>query len=184
MKKRNLKLIGQSTASFCRQCRHFYRRSVFLIRCDSSLKKMRHISFFCLFMLVIWLGHDGALSQSSTYGERGSDLGIQAFQKVVSSKPLENVVVSPHGVASILGMLLPGAHGETRKQVLSALRYKKNGKGRRACTRASLCRAEFEMSNGCCLHPHRAVQDVEEAAQDLDGQVQPGRCADCQRHVH
>ncbi|XP_075892990.1 glia-derived nexin [Nelusetta ayraudi] len=88
---------------------------------------MRHISFFCLFMLVIWLGHDGALSQSSTYGERGSDLGIQAFQKVVSSKPLENVVVSPHGVASILGMLLPGAHGETRKQVLSALRYKKNG---------------------------------------------------------
>lgn len=90
---------------------------------------MRHVSFSCLFMLVAWLGLDGALSQSSTYGERGSDLGIQVFQQVVSSKPLENVVLSPHGVASILGMLLPGAHGETRKQVLGALRYKKNGKG-------------------------------------------------------
>lgn len=90
---------------------------------------MRHVSFSCLLILVAWLGLDGALSQSSTYGERGSDLGIQAFQQVVSSKPLENVVMSPHGVASILGMLLPGAHGETKKQVLGALRYKKNGNG-------------------------------------------------------
>lgn len=88
-------------------------------------------------MLVAWLGLDGTLSQSSTYGERGSDLGMQAFQQVAASKPSENVLLSPHGVASILGMLLPGAHGETRKQVLAALRYKKNGKGRRACTRAS-----------------------------------------------
>lgn len=86
-------------------------------------------------MLAAWLGFDIALCQSSTYGERGSDLGMQAFQQVVSSKPLENVVLSPHGVASILGMLLPGAHGETRKQVLSALRYKKNGKrASRSCS--------------------------------------------------
>lgn len=90
---------------------------------------MRQVTFSCLFVLVPWLCLDVTLSQSSTYGERGSDLGIQAFQQVVSSKPLENVVLSPHGVASILGMLLPGAHGETRKQVLCALRYKKNGKG-------------------------------------------------------
>lgn len=145
---------------------------------------MRHVSFSCVFMLVAWLGLDVGLSQSSTYGERGSDLGMQAFQQVVTSKPLENVVLSPHGVASILGMLLPGAHGETRKQVLSALRYKKNGKGVGALVQERLHgRAEFKMSQGCYLHPHRAVQDVEEAAQDLDGQVQPGRCADCQRHV-
>lgn len=91
---------------------------------------MRHVSFFCLVMLVAWLGLDGTRSQSSTYGERGSDFGIQAFQQVANSKPLENVVLSPHGVASILGMLLPGAHGETRKQMLCALRYKKNGKAR------------------------------------------------------
>uniref|UniRef100_A0A8C7Y9Z7 Serpin peptidase inhibitor, clade E (nexin, plasminogen activator inhibitor type 1), member 2 n=1 Tax=Oryzias sinensis TaxID=183150 RepID=A0A8C7Y9Z7_9TELE len=59
--------------------------------------------------------------------QRGSDLGIQVFQEVVRSRPLENVVLSPHGVASVLGMLLPGAHGETRRQIIKGLRYKKNG---------------------------------------------------------
>lgn len=88
---------------------------------------MKHISLLCLYALVALFGHKGVLSQAPSYGERGSDLGIQVFQEVVRNKPLENVVLSPHGVASILGMLLPGAGGETRKQILNALRYKKNG---------------------------------------------------------
>ncbi|KAG8002239.1 Glia-derived nexin, partial [Nibea albiflora] len=88
---------------------------------------MKRLSLPCLFALVAFYGHKGVLSQPPSYGERGSDLGIQVFQQVVRSKPQENVVLSPHGVASILGMLLPGAHGETRKQILNALRYKKNG---------------------------------------------------------
>lgn len=88
---------------------------------------MKHLSLLCLYALVTLYGTKVVLSQAPSYGERGSDLGIQVFQQVVHSKPLENVVLSPHGVASILGMLLPGAHGETRKQVLNALRYKKNG---------------------------------------------------------
>nr|XP_046244415.1 glia-derived nexin [Scatophagus argus] len=88
---------------------------------------MKHLSLLFLVALVTLYGHEGVLSQAPSYGERGSDLGIQVFQQVVRSRPLENVVLSPHGVASILGMLLPGAHGETRKQVLNALRYKKNG---------------------------------------------------------
>ncbi|XP_051254345.1 glia-derived nexin [Dicentrarchus labrax] len=88
---------------------------------------MKHLSLLCLIALVTLYGHKGVLSLAPSYGERGSDLGIQVFQQVVRAKPLENVVLSPHGVASILGMLLPGAHGETRKQVLNALRYKKNG---------------------------------------------------------
>ncbi|XP_073347961.1 glia-derived nexin [Pagrus major] len=88
---------------------------------------MRHLSLLCLLALVTLYGVEGVLSQAPSYGERGSDLGIQVFQQVVRAKPLENVVLSPHGVASILGMLLPGAHGETRKQILSGLRYKKNG---------------------------------------------------------
>ncbi|KAF4104428.1 glia-derived nexin [Onychostoma macrolepis] len=66
-------------------------------------------------------------SQSSSYGERGSDLGLQVFLHVVQDKPQENVVLSPHGVASILGMLLPGAHGDTRRQLLTGLKYKKTG---------------------------------------------------------
>lgn len=88
---------------------------------------MEHMSLLCLCALVALCSHKGVLSQAPSYGERGSDLGIQVFQQVVHAKPLENVVLSPHGVASILGMLLSGAHGETRKQILNALRYKKNG---------------------------------------------------------
>ncbi|XP_034404888.1 glia-derived nexin [Cyclopterus lumpus] len=89
---------------------------------------MERLSMLCLCALATLRGHQGAMYQApSSYGERGSDLGMQVFQQVVRSKPLENVVLSPHGVASVLGMLLPGAHGETRKQVLNALRYKKNG---------------------------------------------------------
>lgn len=88
---------------------------------------MKRISLLCLYALVSLCAHKSVLSAAPSYGERGSDLGIKVFQEVVRSKPLENVVLSPHGVASILGMLLPGAHGETRKQIVTALRYKKIG---------------------------------------------------------
>lgn len=98
--------------------------SLFPTRCES---KMKHLLLLCLLGLVTFHSHVGALSQASSYGERGSDLGIQVFQEQVRSRPQDNIVLSPHGVASILGMLLPGAHGETRKQVFTALRYKKNG---------------------------------------------------------
>lgn len=79
-------------------------------------------------MLVSFYGQKGVESEALSYGERGSDFGIQVFQQVVCLKPEDNVVLSPHGVASILGMLLPGAHGETRRQILNALHFKKNGK--------------------------------------------------------
>lgn len=88
---------------------------------------MCHCSLLCVLLLVNVGVHVGAVSQAPTYGERGSDLGLQVFQQVALAKPQENVVLSPHGVASILGMLLPGAHGETRRQIFTALRYKKNG---------------------------------------------------------
>ncbi|XP_030008920.1 glia-derived nexin [Sphaeramia orbicularis] len=88
---------------------------------------MKHLFLLCLAALLVLCGHKGVLSQAPSYGERGSDLGIQVFQQIVHSRPVDNVVLSPHGVASILGMLLSGAHAETRKQILSALRYKKNG---------------------------------------------------------
>ncbi|XP_019716878.1 glia-derived nexin [Hippocampus comes] len=88
---------------------------------------MKNLAWLLLYALITLFCHTRALSQVAVYGERGSDLGIKVFQQVVRSKPLDNVVLSPHGVASVLGMLLPGGHGETRRQILSALRYKKNG---------------------------------------------------------
>ncbi|CAL8350493.1 unnamed protein product [Lota lota] len=88
---------------------------------------MWHRSLLC-FLLLLNVGvNEGDLSQAPTYGERGSDLGLRVFQQVARARPQENVVLSPHGVASILGMLLPGAYGETRRQIFTALRYKKNG---------------------------------------------------------
>lgn len=88
---------------------------------------MKQISLLFLSAAVALCGLDIVLCLAPSYGERGSDLGIQVFQEVASSKPQDNVVLSPHGVASILGMLLSGAHGDTRKQIITALRYKKNG---------------------------------------------------------
>ncbi|KAF7646692.1 hypothetical protein LDENG_00183740 [Lucifuga dentata] len=88
---------------------------------------MKQLSLLCLYLLVCFHGQKGVLSEAPSYGERGSDLGIQVFQQIVRTKPQENVVLSPHGVASILGTLLPGAQGETRRQILNSLRFKKNG---------------------------------------------------------
>ncbi|XP_069583748.1 glia-derived nexin [Ranitomeya imitator] len=62
--------------------------------------------------------------------ELGSDIGIQVFNQVVKNKPHDNVVMSPHGVASVLGMLQLGADGKTKKQLTTAMRYKVNVVGK------------------------------------------------------
>ncbi|XP_053246016.1 glia-derived nexin [Podarcis raffonei] len=62
--------------------------------------------------------------------ELGSDIGIQVFNQLVKSRPKENVVVSPHGIASVLGMLQLGADGKTKKQLTTVMRYSVNGVGK------------------------------------------------------
>ena len=62
--------------------------------------------------------------------ELGSDTGIQVFNQIIKSRPFDNVVVSPHGIASVLGMLQLGADGRTKKQLTTVMRYGVNG----ACT--------------------------------------------------
>ncbi|KAK2831028.1 hypothetical protein Q7C36_016114 [Tachysurus vachellii] len=69
----------------------------------------------------------GAVAVPQSYEKVGSDLGLQVFLHMVQQKPHENVVLSPHGVATILGILLPGTHGNTKQQLLSGLRYNKKG---------------------------------------------------------
>ncbi|KAL6471811.1 hypothetical protein MHYP_G00204610 [Metynnis hypsauchen] len=84
---------------------------------------------FCVSVLLAVCMLCGAMSESVslTYGERGSNLGLQVFLQVVQEKPQENVVLCPHGVATVLGMLLLGADGKTKHQLLSGLKYKKKG---------------------------------------------------------
>ncbi|KAG8520848.1 Glia-derived nexin [Galemys pyrenaicus] len=62
--------------------------------------------------------------------ELGSNTGIQVFNQIVKSRPHDNIVVSPHGIASILGMLQLGADGRTKKQLTMAMRYGVNGVGK------------------------------------------------------
>ena len=59
--------------------------------------------------------------------ELGSDTGIQVFNQIVKSRPHDNIVVSPHGIASVLGMLQLGADGRTKKQLTTVMRYGVNG---------------------------------------------------------
>lgn len=59
--------------------------------------------------------------------ELGSDTGIQVFNQLIKSRPHENIVISPHGIASILGMLQLGADGRTKKQLSTVMRYNVNG---------------------------------------------------------
>ncbi|XP_030072417.1 glia-derived nexin [Microcaecilia unicolor] len=62
--------------------------------------------------------------------ELGSDLGIQVFNQIVKLKPEENVVVSPRGIASLLGMLQFGADGKTKKQLATVMRYRMHDVGK------------------------------------------------------
>lgn len=62
--------------------------------------------------------------------ELGSNTGIQIFNQIAKSRPHDNIVVSPHGIASALGMLQLGADGRTKKQLTLVMRYSVNGVGK------------------------------------------------------
>ena len=84
-----------------------------------------HFSFF----LVAAVTLPSVCSQFNPLSleELGSNTGIQVFNQIVRSRPHDNVVVSPHGIASVLGMLQLGADGRTKKQLTTVMRYGVNG---------------------------------------------------------
>ncbi|MEE6510926.1 hypothetical protein FKM82_031265 [Ascaphus truei] len=88
----------------------------------------RHYPLF-LFTAVVITSVQSQLNPLSLE-ELGSDIGIQVFNQVVKARPQDNVVVSPHGIASVLGMLQFGADGKTKKQLTTVMRYKVNEVGR------------------------------------------------------
>ncbi|KAK1162484.1 glia-derived nexin-like [Acipenser oxyrinchus oxyrinchus] len=82
---------------------------------------MGHLSV----LLLIGVAVSSVCSQYS--GESGSDIGIQVFDQIAKSRPQDNLVMSPHGIANVLGMLQLGAEGKTKKQLVTAMRYNVNG---------------------------------------------------------
>lgn len=84
-----------------------------------------HFPFFVL--TTVTLSSVYSQFNSLSLEELGSDTGIQVFNQIIKSRPQENIVVSPHGIASILGMLQLGADGRTKKQLTTVMRYSVNG---------------------------------------------------------
>lgn len=84
-----------------------------------------HFPFFVL--TTVTLSSVYSQFNSLSLEELGSDTGIQVFNQIIKSRPQENIVVSPHGIASVLGMLQLGADGRTKKQLTTVMRYSVNG---------------------------------------------------------
>ncbi|MEJ1289109.1 serine (or cysteine) peptidase inhibitor clade E member 2 [Cricetulus griseus] len=87
-----------------------------------------HFPFFIL--TTVTLSSVYSQFNSLSLEELGSDTGIQVFNQIIKSRPHENIVISPHGIASILGMLQLGADGRTKKQLTTVMRYSVNGVGK------------------------------------------------------
>ncbi|XP_069752823.1 glia-derived nexin [Narcine bancroftii] len=85
---------------------------------------MRKINILILLYVTISSVH---CRWKKRVSEVGSDLGIKVFDQIVSSKPTENIIMSPHGIASILSILHLGADGRTREQLRNALKFNSYG---------------------------------------------------------
>nr|DBA26010.1 TPA: hypothetical protein GDO54_010324 [Pyxicephalus adspersus] len=87
-------------------------------------------SLLLVLFAVVYLTSAQSQISPISLEELGSDIGIQVFNQVVKTKPHDNVVMSPHGIASVLSMLQLGADGKTKKQLTTAMRYKVNVVGK------------------------------------------------------
>ncbi|XP_016421511.1 plasminogen activator inhibitor 1 [Sinocyclocheilus rhinocerous] len=55
--------------------------------------------------------------------EKQTDFGLQVFSEVVQSAPDRNLVLSPYGISSVLGMAQLGAYGSTLQMLTSKMGY-------------------------------------------------------------
>ncbi|XP_051874441.1 glia-derived nexin [Pristis pectinata] len=86
---------------------------------------MRNLNILILLCMAMSSVH--CQRKMTKVSEFGSDLGMKIFNQVVSSKPTENIIMSPHGIASVLWMLHLGADGRTKQQLSKALKYSSQG---------------------------------------------------------
>lgn len=60
--------------------------------------------------------------------EKQTDFGLQVFTEVVQSAPDRNLVLSPYGISSVLGMVQLGAYGSTLQMLTSKMGYSLQGR--------------------------------------------------------
>ncbi|XP_032888116.1 glia-derived nexin-like [Amblyraja radiata] len=80
-----------------------------------------------LIALCVAVGSFPCLLGKSKTSDVGSDLGMKIFDQVTKAQPTENIVMSPHGMVSLLWILQFGADGATRKQLNEVLKYSQHG---------------------------------------------------------
>ncbi|XP_032887023.1 glia-derived nexin-like [Amblyraja radiata] len=80
-----------------------------------------------LIALCVAVGSFPCLLGKPKTSEIGSDLGMKIFNQVATSQPTENIVMSPHGIVSLLWILQFGADGITKKELNDVLKYSRLG---------------------------------------------------------
>lgn len=105
--------------------------------------------------------------------ELGSDIGIQVFNQIVKSRPRDNIIVSPHGIASALGMLQLGASGRTKLQLAMMMKYNVNGAcaGPRLQDRAGVVPGSCARRVRCWVSTYSPEEQAEQAAWGFTGAI-------------
>lgn len=71
--------------------------------------------------------------------EKQTDFGLQVFSEAIKSAPDRNLVLSPYGISSVLGMAQLGAYGSTLQMLTSKMGYSLQGRWMRAVGVILLC---------------------------------------------
>uniref|UniRef100_A0A8C1UZE1 Plasminogen activator inhibitor 1 n=2 Tax=Cyprinus carpio TaxID=7962 RepID=A0A8C1UZE1_CYPCA len=61
--------------------------------------------------------------------EKQTDFGLQVFSEAIKSAPDRNLVLSPYGISSVLGMAQLGAYGSTLQMLTSKIGYSLQARG-------------------------------------------------------
>lgn len=62
------------------------------------------------------------------FQEKQSDFGLRVFSEAAQSHPYQNLILSPYGIASVLGMAQLGAYGATLQSLRKHMGYSLQGR--------------------------------------------------------
>lgn len=79
----------------------------------------------CLLMIITFCG--SALSNKLL--DQQTDFGLRVFSEVARTYPHQNLILSPYGISSLLGMAQVGAHGSTLKTLKKHMGYSLQDRG-------------------------------------------------------
>lgn len=78
----------------------------------------------CVLMILTFCG--SALGNRML--EQQTDFGLRVFSEATQSNPHQNLILSPYGISSMLGMAQMGAYGSTLKTLQQHMGYSLQGR--------------------------------------------------------